>query len=88
MRNSIRFPLLVIGLAIAAPNASADYKLPSTAAHFKLLEPAPSLVTNDRGDPQKAGPCGGTNTDWGTPSWAITQVVGGENLHLKIQETI
>ena len=88
MKNSIRFPLLVVGLAIAASNASADYKLPSTAAHFKLLEPDPSLVTNDRGDPQKAGPCGGTNTDWGTPSWVITQVVGGEDLHLKIQETI
>ena len=78
MKNSIRFPLLVVGLAIAASNASADYKLPSTAAHFKLLEPDPSLVTNDRGDPQKAGPCGGTNTDWGTPSWVITQVVGAK----------
>ena len=88
MRNSIRFPLLVVGLAIAAPSASAHFKLPSTSTHFKLLEPAPSLVTNDRGDPQKAGPCGGTNTDWGTPSWAITQVVGGQNLHLKIQETV
>ena len=88
MRNSIRFPLLVIGLAVAAPSASAHFKLPSTSAHFKLLEPEPSLETNDRGDPQKAGPCGGTNTDWGTPSWAITQVVGGQDLHLKIQETI
>ena len=81
MRYPIRFPLLVVGLAIAAPNASADYKLPSTAAHFKLLEPAPTLVTNDRGDPQKAGPCGGTNTDWGTPSWAITPVVWCHVLH-------
>jgi hypothetical protein len=88
MRNSIRFPLLVVGLAVAPLSASADFKLPSTATHFKLLEPEPSLVTDERGNPQKAGPCGGSNTDWGTPSWAVTQVVGGQDLHLKIQETV
>ena len=27
-------------------------------AHFKLLEPASWLVESDRGDPQKAAPCG------------------------------
>jgi hypothetical protein len=88
MTNLIRFPLLMIGLAIAAPSASAHYYPPSTATHFKLLEPEPTLVTDERGNPQKAGPCGGSNTDWGAPSWAITQVVGGEDLHLKIQETV
>ena len=31
-----------------------------TQAHFKLLEPASWLIEDDRGDPQKAGPCGGT----------------------------
>jgi len=57
-------------------------------AHFKLLEPASWLVENDRGDPQKSGPCGGSNTDWGTPSYIVTKVTGGQKLHIKLQETI
>ena len=57
-------------------------------AHFKLVEPASWLIEDDRGDPQKAGPCGGSNTDWGKPSWAVTQAAGGSKLHLKVQETI
>src|SRR3954465_8729384 len=36
-------------------------------AHFRLLEPASWLIENDLGDPQKAGPCGGSNADWGKP---------------------
>ena len=59
-----------------------------THAHFKLLEPASWLLEDDRGDPQKAGPCGGTNTDYGKPSYAVTQAVGGSKLHLKVAETI
>jgi hypothetical protein len=59
-----------------------------THAHFKLLEPASWLIENDRGDPQKAGPCGGSNTDWGKPSYAVTKVMGGSRLHLKVQETV
>ena len=31
----------------------------STCAHFKLLEPASWINSDQRGDPQKAGPCGG-----------------------------
>ena len=58
------------------------------SAHFKLLEPASWLIENDRGDPQKAGPCGGTNADWGKPSNIISKAVGGQKLHLKIQETV
>ncbi len=57
-------------------------------AHFKLIEPASWLIENERGDPQKAGPCGGSNTDWGKPSHAVTKVTGGKMLHLKVQETI
>ena len=57
-------------------------------AHFKLVEPASWLVENDRGDPQKAGPCGGSNTDWGKPSFIVNKVVGGSKLHIKIQETM
>ena len=59
-----------------------------THAHFKLIEPASWLIEDDRGDPQKAGPCGGTNTDYGKPSYAVTQAVGGSRLHLKVLETI
>lgn len=59
-----------------------------TQAHFKLVEPASWLIEDDRGDPQKAGPCGGSNTDWGKPSYAVTQAVGGSTLHVKVQETI
>jgi hypothetical protein len=58
------------------------------SAHFRLLEPASWLIENERGDPQKAGPCGGTNADWGKPSNVIGKVVGGSKLHLKIQETV
>src|SRR5437763_740780 len=60
----------------------------TVAAHFKLVEPASWLVESDRGDPQKAGPCGGSNTDWGKPSYAITKATGGQKLHIKVQETI
>lgn len=59
----------------------------SVSAHFKLLEPASWLIEDDRGDPQWAGPCGGTNTNWGTPSYAVTKVTGGTRLHIKVQET-
>ena len=80
MKNSVRtvfvFALLV-GIVPAA-----------THAHFKLMEPASWIIENERGDPQKAGPCGGTNTDYGKPSFIVTKAEGGSKLHLKIQETI
>jgi hypothetical protein len=60
----------------------------TTHAHFKLLEPASWLIENDRGDPQKAGPCGGSNTDWGKPSYIVTKVMGGSRLRIRVQETI
>jgi hypothetical protein len=59
-----------------------------THAHFKLVEPASWIVEDDRGDPQKGFPCGGSNTDAGKPSYAVTQAVGGASLHVKVQETI
>jgi hypothetical protein len=74
---------LLPGLLVAAA------AVPTIAyAHFKLLEPAASLAQDDRGDPQKTGPCGGTNTDWGTPSYAVTKVTGGQKLRVKWQETV
>ena len=57
-------------------------------AHFKLIEPASWLIEDERGDPQKAGPCGGTNADYGKPSYSVTQATGGSKLHVKVQETI
>ena len=80
MRHSMRFVVL---LAVLATTAGA-----TTFAHFKLIEPASWLIENERGDPQKAGPCGGSNTDWGKPSYAITKAVGWQKLHLKVQETV
>jgi hypothetical protein len=56
--------------------------------HFRLMEPASWLIENERGDPQKSGPCGGSNTDWGKPSYAVTKAIGGQRLHIKVQETI
>ncbi len=70
----------VAGLASAA----------DTSAHFKMLAPTPWLVSNDLGDPQKIGPCGGDlkGQNDAILSKAITKATGGSKLHLKIQETI
>jgi len=57
-------------------------------AHFRLLAPASWLVENQLGDPQKAAPCGGTNGDFGKPTYAVTDVRGGSSLHIKVQETV
>jgi hypothetical protein len=73
-------------VVLAAGLASAT----ETSAHFKLLTPAPWVTTNDLGDPQKVGPCGGDPKGQNEPllSKAVTKVVGGSRLPLKIQETI
>jgi hypothetical protein len=57
-------------------------------AHFVLMEPSATLVQNERGDPQKLGPCGGTSADTGTPTNVVGKVQGGQKLHLKVMETI
>jgi hypothetical protein len=80
MQASTRFLLVFAALAMILQ--------PATYAHFKLLEPASWLIESDRGDPQKAGPCGGSNTDWGKPSYIVSKAVGGQKLHLKLQETV
>jgi len=79
MKYGVRLVLVIAMLALLAP---------STSAHFKLLEPSSWLIEDNRGDPQKAGPCGGTNADWGKPSYIISKAMGGQKLHIKIQETI
>ncbi len=60
----------------------------AAGAHFVLLEPTASLVQDVRGDPQKMGPCGGTSANRGTPSGAVSPVVGGSALPLKVRESI
>ena len=56
-------------------------------AHFRLLSPAPWIEESEElGDPQWSYPCGGTFTDSGKPTGAITKVQGGDKLHLRIQE--
>jgi hypothetical protein len=85
MRNRI----LLVVVAVASFSSAAD-------AHFVLVSPAPSLVQNRLGDPQKIAPCGGVsaNPARGTPpnpgtlSNAVTQLTGGSVLHLLIQETV
>jgi hypothetical protein len=77
--NALSRFVLALGLALIPV---------ATQAHFKLLAPASWLIENDLGDPQKAAPCGGTNTDFGKPSWAITQATGGSALRIRVQETI
>jgi hypothetical protein len=76
-------------LTIASLSGAAD-------AHFVLVSPAASLVQNRLGDPQKIAPCGGvsanpgrgTPPNPGVPSGAVTNVTGGTNLPLLVQETI
>ena len=80
MRASTRLAIVSAVLVAAVPAV--------THAHFKLLEPASWILEDDRGDPQKGFPCGGSNTDYGKPSYAVSQAVGGSKLHLKVQETI
>ncbi len=59
---------------------------PRAAAHFRLLEPASWLHESELGDPQWSAPCGGTLTDPGKPTGAITKIQGGEKLHIRIRE--
>ena len=76
---AFRVALLTAGL-VALPSVSQ--------AHFRLLVPTSWIEENQLGDPQKAGPCGGTNTDYGKPTYAVTEVKGGSMLHIKVQETV
>src|SRR5437762_9524420 len=80
MRASARLALASTIVFIGVPTV--------TRAHFKLVEPASWLIEDDRGDPQKAGPCGGTNADYGKPSYTVNTAIGGSRLHVKVQETI
>jgi hypothetical protein len=88
MRTPVRPALIAGGVALIALSTSAHRDAPAPAPHFRLIEPVSWIVEDQRGDPQKAGPCGGTNTNWGTPSYVINEARGGSMLHLKVEETI
>jgi hypothetical protein len=69
--------------------AAAAVLVATTAhAHFKLNAPASWIEEDERGDPQKLAPCGGTLADGGTRTSAVTEVTGGQILRLAIEETI
>ncbi|MGE0450479.1 MAG: SCE4755 family polysaccharide monooxygenase-like protein [Vicinamibacterales bacterium] len=74
------FPWVAVAAAVALPAA--------VHAHFKLVEPASWIVENERGDPQKAAPCGAAPNAPPTPSESVTKAVGGSKIHLKVLETI
>ena len=74
---------------VLAAVAAAVALTPAAAlAHFYLHSPTPNLNQTPLGDPQKKFPCGGTSKDAGTPSGVVTEVRGGDMLHIKIQETV
>lgn len=72
-------------LTLAAALALAST---TVQAHFKLLEPASWIEEDERGDPQKLAPCGGTIADPGTRTGAVTEVRGGGPLKIVVDETI
>src|SRR5581483_9885537 len=74
------FPLLLGGALLLV-------LAPSGIAHFRLLEPASWIQeSEDLGDPQWSAPCGGTLKDPGKPTGAVTNIRGGDKLHLRIRE--
>jgi hypothetical protein len=75
----------LVGLPVAALAAAIA---PAVSAHFKLEEPASWLQQDDRGDPQKLFPCGGTLADPGEPTGMVNAVTGGQKLKIVVNETI
>jgi hypothetical protein len=75
-------------LTVLAACATVLVSTPTTIAHFRLLAPASWIEENNLGDPQKLGPCGGTSADPGKPTGAVTAVMGGTMLKLRVQETV
>jgi hypothetical protein len=72
---------------LSAAALAAAAVLPATVqAHFKLLEPVSAIIEDQRGDPQKAAPCG--NDAKSVASNVIGKAVGGSTIKLKVLETI
>src|SRR5436190_3195470 len=72
--------LSAAAIAVLAPSLAA--------AHFILQTPKSWIVENNLGDPQKAGPCGGTSANKGDATNAVTEVMGGELLRITVKETV
>ncbi len=75
---------LVAGLCLSAVVASAA----PAFAHFILVTPDAWVEVNVIGDPQKAAPCGTSDITKGTPTGKVTEMRGGDMLHIKIKEVI
>lgn len=80
MKHSVRFLFTFAMMMVIMPAAAYG--------HFRLIEPTSWLIESDRGDPQKAGPCGVNKNDTVKRSNVITKAVGGQKLHVKVQETV
>ncbi|MBS0332016.1 MAG: hypothetical protein JSS35_04565 [Proteobacteria bacterium] len=76
-------------LALAAAVGLAALAAPAiVSAHFILEAPKGWIEENQLGDPQKLGPCGGTSANAGAPTGAVTEITGGDMLHVKVKETV
>lgn len=75
--------LLKAGMTLALGLGAA-----SGQAHFFLEAPASWIEQDERGDPQKMAPCGGTVVDGGTRTGVVTDLEGGTMTRLAINETI
>lgn len=57
-------------------------------AHFFLESPASWINQDEKGDPQKMAPCGGSVADGGTRTGVVTEVTGGSEIPLVVNETV
>lgn len=73
--------------AVICASAALFVAAPASA-HFILLAPDAWVEVNVLGDPQKAAPCGTSDITKGTPTGKVTEMRGGDMLHIKIKETI
>lgn len=89
--DSMKLPTLRTALnvmALLTPVAAAALVVPAAQAHFRLDAPSSWIAQDDKGDPQKMAPCGGTMADGGTRTGAVTDLQGGSELRLAITETV
>lgn len=82
-KNRLRRSTLCLGIA-----ATLGLIPFAAQAHFRLDYPPSWIEEDERGDPQKMAPCGGTVADGGTRTGAVTEVQGGSEIRLAITETI
>jgi hypothetical protein len=81
--------LMKILIAVSSCLVGTVLLVPFAEGHFRLIEPKSWVVEDELGNPQKPGPCGGTEGDAGvSPTNAITKVQGGQKLHIKLQEVV